>query len=413
MRRFPGKYESVIEKLSDNLYSLEEPNARAALIWIMGEFAERIDNVAEILQVFINTFFDESSTVQLQLLTAVVKLFLKRPQENQNLVQEVLSMVTQQIDNPDIRDRGFIYWRLLSTDPDAAKAVVLADKPLISPESDNLDEALLQELLLNLSSLSSVYHKLPQTLIDGSIKLKNQLQKKLNNNITAKASLLQDKQENTILLDPVFKAPNQQPNDHRDLLDLDFSAPPQPSVQIQTNQNVDLLSDIFTKVQLHPHVQSSAPDKEENKVDLFNVVQSQFSRDVYTPPSVLWLSSQMAKGLEVFGQFLYTPSLSASLTLSNQSLSPFSNFSLQLNKNFFGLSIKDASTFPQCLLPKQIANISITFDFSGVGTLNSTLDSIQVALKNNVDVFYFTVKFPLHFSFKDPLTCCISYDIVF
>ena len=59
--------------------------------------------------------------VQLQLLTGIVKLFLKRPSETQELVQQVLSLATQDSDNPDLRDRGYIYWRLLSTDPAAAK----------------------------------------------------------------------------------------------------------------------------------------------------------------------------------------------------------------------------------------------------------------------------------------------------
>lgn len=59
--------------------------------------------------------------VQLQLLTATVKLFLKKPNENQELVQRVLQTATTECDNADIRDRAYIYWRLLSTDPQAAK----------------------------------------------------------------------------------------------------------------------------------------------------------------------------------------------------------------------------------------------------------------------------------------------------
>ena len=47
----------------------------------------------------------------------------------------------QDSDNPDLRDRGYIYWRLLSTDPAAAKEVVLAEKPLISEETDLIGES--------------------------------------------------------------------------------------------------------------------------------------------------------------------------------------------------------------------------------------------------------------------------------
>ncbi len=59
--------------------------------------------------------------VQLQLLTATVKLFLQDPGNTQDMVQRVLNMATENSDNPDLRDRGFVYWRLLSTDPDAGQ----------------------------------------------------------------------------------------------------------------------------------------------------------------------------------------------------------------------------------------------------------------------------------------------------
>ena len=42
--------------------------------------------------------------MQLQLLTATVKLFLKRPSEAQEMVQAVLGLATQDSDNPDLRE---------------------------------------------------------------------------------------------------------------------------------------------------------------------------------------------------------------------------------------------------------------------------------------------------------------------
>jgi AP-1 complex subunit beta-1 len=104
----------------------------------------------------------------LQLLTAIVKLFLKKPADTQELVQQVLSLATQDSDNPDLRDRGFIYWRLLSTDPAAAREVVLAEKPLISEETDKLEPTLLDELVVHLASLASVYHKPPSAFVEGA-----------------------------------------------------------------------------------------------------------------------------------------------------------------------------------------------------------------------------------------------------
>lgn len=71
--------------------------------------------------------------------------------------------------------RGCLYYkeniysnsRLLSTDPAAAKEVVLADKPLISEETDLLEPTLLDELICHISSLASVYHKPPTAFVEG------------------------------------------------------------------------------------------------------------------------------------------------------------------------------------------------------------------------------------------------------
>lgn len=54
----------------------------------------------------------------------------------QQMIQVVLNNATQEIDNPDLRDHAYIYWQLLSTNPEAAKDVVLVEKPIISDESN-------------------------------------------------------------------------------------------------------------------------------------------------------------------------------------------------------------------------------------------------------------------------------------
>jgi len=159
-RRYPNRYESIISTLCENLDSLDEPEARASMVWVIGEYAERIDNADEILEQFLESFPEEPSMVQLQLMTAAVKLFLKKPSERpQQLIQLVLTYSTQETDDPDLRDRAFIYWRLLSADPDVAKKIVLAEKPVIEDRKRHLDPVLLGVLLEELGSLSSVFHK--------------------------------------------------------------------------------------------------------------------------------------------------------------------------------------------------------------------------------------------------------------
>ncbi|RZC31375.1 Beta-adaptin-like protein C isoform B [Glycine soja] len=118
-RRYPNTYESIIATLCESLDTLDEPEAKASMIWIIGEYAERIDNADELLESFLESFPEEPAQVQLQLLTATVKLFLKKPTEGpQQMIQVVLNNATVETDNPDLRDRAYIYWRLLSTDPE-------------------------------------------------------------------------------------------------------------------------------------------------------------------------------------------------------------------------------------------------------------------------------------------------------
>ncbi|KAL7462378.1 hypothetical protein ACHAXS_002756 [Conticribra weissflogii] len=164
-RRYPNRYESIIATLCDNLDTLDEPQAKASMIWIIGEYAERIDNADELLDTFLETFEEEDPAVQLQLLTATVKCFLKNPEETQDMVQRVLDLVTEESDNPDLRDRGFIYWRLLSTNPKAAKLIVLGDKPVIEDNTFCLEPNLLNVLVGQIATLSSIYHKPPEAFV--------------------------------------------------------------------------------------------------------------------------------------------------------------------------------------------------------------------------------------------------------
>ncbi|KAK5149152.1 hypothetical protein LTR04_007409 [Oleoguttula sp. CCFEE 6159] len=158
-RKYPNQYESIISTLCENLDSLDEPEAKAAMIWVIGQYADRIDNSDVLLDDFLYTFADEPVEVQLALLTATVKLFIQRPTKGQQLVPKVLKWATEETDNPDLRDRGYMYWRLLSSDPSAAKNIVMGEKPPITAESEKLDPVTLEELCLNVGTLATVYLK--------------------------------------------------------------------------------------------------------------------------------------------------------------------------------------------------------------------------------------------------------------
>uniref|UniRef100_U5EX18 AP complex subunit beta n=1 Tax=Corethrella appendiculata TaxID=1370023 RepID=U5EX18_9DIPT len=389
-RKYPNKYESIISTLCENLDTLDEPEARASMVWIIGEYAERIDNADELLDSFLEGFQDENAQVQLQLLTAVVKLFLKRPADTQELVQHVLSLATQDSDNPDLRDRGFIYWRLLSTDPAAAKEVVLADKPLISEETDLLEPTLLDELICHISSLASVYHKPPTAFVEGRAA---GVRKSLPNRSVGSGGASSAQGDDNNVANETTVIPNAD-SLIGDLLSMDINAPSPPmSAQQSNTSNVDLLGgglDI-----LLGGGGTSAPPAAANDnniggglLDIFGIGPATASNMV-TIPKITWLPADKGKGLEIQGTFSRRGGqIYMDMTFTNKAMSAMNGFAIQLNKNSFALTPAAPLSVPH-LQPSQTAEASLVLATTGTVQRMEPLNNLQVAIKNNVDIFYF------------------------
>ncbi|KAL4796916.1 adaptin N terminal region-domain-containing protein [Aspergillus venezuelensis] len=269
-RKYPG-YEGIIPTLCKCIDELDEPNARAALIWIVGEYAEKISNAGDILTGFVEGFNEEFSQTQLQILTAVVKLFLKRPDKAQGLVQKVLQAATAENDNPDVRDRAYVYWRLLSntSDSNAARNIVLSKKPPIVTTIQSLPPALLEQLLTELSTLASVYHMPPVQFVG---------QGRFGADAVQKAAIeeqLQNARENPLAAAAAAAvsgtpAPQQQ-NNVENLLDIDFDGTAPASAHKEPNGGVSGLEGLAgTPVRVEsPAV--GAPSGSNNLDDLLGV----------------------------------------------------------------------------------------------------------------------------------------------
>lgn len=62
-RKYPNQYEGIIATLCDHLDALDTPEAKAAMIWIVGQYADRIENSDELLEDFLRTFLEEPAEV--------------------------------------------------------------------------------------------------------------------------------------------------------------------------------------------------------------------------------------------------------------------------------------------------------------------------------------------------------------
>uniref|UniRef100_A0A8C3AHJ0 AP complex subunit beta n=1 Tax=Cyclopterus lumpus TaxID=8103 RepID=A0A8C3AHJ0_CYCLU len=411
-RKYPNKYESVIATLCENLDSLDEPEARAAMIWIVGEYAERIDNADELLESFLEGFHDESTQVQLQLLTAIVKLFLKKPTETQELVQQVLSLATQDSDNPDLRDRGYIYWRLLSTDPVAAKEVVLAEKPLISEETDLIEPTLLEELICHIGTLASVYHKPPSAFVEGSRGVQH---KRIPGNLGSGESV--ESPDNGSAAGVTEAPPAVIPSQGDllgDLLNLDLTPPtttgPPPISSGMQMGAMDLLGGGLDSLMgagfgAPPAVMPASFNAPVSVGldDLFDLGGGVgMPMGAFNPPKTVWLPAMKAKGLEISGTFVRRAGvIQMEMNLTNKAMSVMTDFAIQFNRNSFGLASAGPLQILTPLSPNQSIEAALPLSTVGPVMKMEPLNNLQVAVKNNIDVFYFSCQYPISMLFVE------------
>eukprot|EP00746_Dinoflagellata_sp_MGD_P007537 gnl/MRDRNA2_/MRDRNA2_114934_c0_seq1.p1 gnl/MRDRNA2_/MRDRNA2_114934_c0~~gnl/MRDRNA2_/MRDRNA2_114934_c0_seq1.p1 ORF type:complete len:910 (+),score=206.89 gnl/MRDRNA2_/MRDRNA2_114934_c0_seq1:124-2853(+) len=371
-RKYPTRYEQVLGALCDNLEILDEPEAKASMIWILGEYAERIDNVDEILDTFLDTFHEDNLVVQLQLLTAVVKLFLKMPGSTQDMVSKVLRMATEESPFHDLRDRGYIYWRLLSTNPEATKKVVLGDKPAIRDESSMLEKNLLDKLIAELALMSSVYHKDSMEFVTrvssgGPGDAFDEDDDEEGEGREAKMSRLRDEMANMDSPDTSTKANGSAPaasgggGDMLDLLDLGGPSEPAPAAVVTPS---------VTMTQALP---STTKGQGGNS-------------GIAISTAVVRQNGQIAMKMEI----------------SNSAPMVANGFAIQINKNSFGLGPGAPLQVPDCapggrveamlpLMPNQLMN----------GQPPSNPLFLQAAVKCSVDIFYFNIPFELSVLFVE------------
>lgn len=374
-RKYPNKYETTILTLCENLDTLDEPEAKASMIWIIGEYADRIENADELLDSFLDNFKDEPTQVQLQLLTATVKLFLKKPTHTQKMVQDVLGMATQDADNPDLRDRGYVYWRLLSTDPEAAKAVVLSEKPRIADDTSQLEPSLLQDLIANISTLASVYHKPPEAFVSRPRVSVPRAKPVADGGATAADD--SDAYAVGESSGPAPETKGPQPG-VLDLLDLGGPSPVTPVTQ--NNNNPDSLADLMGMGM------GMGGGDTTGAAGGGSVVRN------VTLPAAKGDGMQIASAfVGIGGQPCFD------VEIHNMGQSPLTGFMIQFNKNSLG--IKPAEKFnvnPPTINPGQKGHALLKCRQEEAVEGMWGAASIQIAVKNNVKVYFLTDQIPLH-----------------
>lgn len=177
LRKHPSEFKASIKELVKYTDSVQEPESKNAMIWIITNYYENLSNYLEIFQIFSSNFFEETLDVQFSILNSSVKFFIRNPtSETEKICMQILKICTEDINNPDLRSRAYMYWRLLSlsqTDnghllsEESMKNIVNGELPAIELNT-KLDPMILEELELNIGSIASIYLKPVSQIFRGS-----------------------------------------------------------------------------------------------------------------------------------------------------------------------------------------------------------------------------------------------------
>lgn len=89
------------------------------------------------------------------------------------------------------------------------------------------------------------------------------------------------------------------------------------------------------------------------------------------------------------------------MTFTNKAMQPMGGFAIQLNKNSFGLMPSAPLQVSAPLNPGQSIEISCILSTAGAVQRMDPLNNLQVAIKNNIDVFYFACIVPMNVYFSE------------
>ena len=168
MRDLLRKYEKE-EKPKQLLKIIDEkfiekirlPESKKAILYIIGEYCKKIKKSTEYIKIFFNDFSSVNEIVQVQILNAGVKNFLKKSNDKkaEELASNILQKCVEESVNADVRDRGYFYWRLLGADPDLAKEMICCEKISFDTLDDQpMEQDLCEDILQNITNMSCIYH---------------------------------------------------------------------------------------------------------------------------------------------------------------------------------------------------------------------------------------------------------------
>ncbi|KAB2019454.1 hypothetical protein ERO13_D08G272500v2 [Gossypium hirsutum] len=160
LRKYPQWSHDCIAVVGNiSSKNVQEPKAKAALIWMLGEYSQDMQDAPYVLESLVENWDEEhSAEVRLHLLTAMMKCFFKRPPETQSALGAALAAGIADF-HQDVHDRALFYYRILRYNVSVAERVVNPPKQAVSVFADTQSSEIKDRIFDEFNSLSVLYQK--------------------------------------------------------------------------------------------------------------------------------------------------------------------------------------------------------------------------------------------------------------
>ena len=158
LRKYPAVSDRIIQSVGQFLKSIDEPEAKKALLWILAEYGHVIPEAPYLLEPLIDDFSGETSqAVRLEVLSTATKLFFRRPAEMQAMLGRLLDEAIADASFTDVHDRAMLYYRLLHYDVNKAAAVLSKAETVEGPFVEEALSELQDRVFEEFNTLSVIY----------------------------------------------------------------------------------------------------------------------------------------------------------------------------------------------------------------------------------------------------------------
>jgi AP-1 complex subunit beta-1 len=173
LRRIPGAITvNMLSRLIRDPEIYDDSDSKAALLWLVGEHgkellrAGKLDPIQLLLDL-LDSFKVEAPSVQAELFTTCLKLYLVDPENYRSIMLDLVARGKASVENIDCRDRAILYERLLTLDPALLRSLQLdlSVKPPVQDALQSLPPNLLRMAIADLGCLSSVYQREPKSFL--------------------------------------------------------------------------------------------------------------------------------------------------------------------------------------------------------------------------------------------------------